>query len=236
MTSPGIQVIPSARGPASWSTTISSPQTAGVPVRGDDPRHRRQRQHHPQLRGRRDRPGQHRRRQHRARSSSPSRNGVWTGPMIFKGAGGAVSITASDFSAPPHTGTSNSFTVNPGPLAGCRCWCPARQARGGTVDGREGTPTTQQAGTPSRSRCARVDQFWNLVPRRQRQRARSARPTRSPGCRRTRGSPTARCWCQTTLYRVGGQRIWADDITNTGDAARHLERHPGDRRPVRATC
>ena len=40
-------------------------------------------------------------------------NGLWSGATTFRGAGGSVTLTCSDFSSPPHIGTSNSFTVLP---------------------------------------------------------------------------------------------------------------------------
>ena len=91
-------------------------------------------------------------------------NGVWTGPMTFRGAGGSVSVTCSDFSSPPHTGTSNSFVVNPGALAKLQVLLPGQTPAGGTAAGFSGTPTGQQAGTPFNATIRAVDQYWNRVP------------------------------------------------------------------------
>jgi hypothetical protein len=91
-------------------------------------------------------------------------NGVWTGQMTFRGAGGSVSVTCSDFSSPPHTGTSNSFVVNPGPMAKLQVLLPGQTPAGGTATGFTGTPTDQQAGTPFNATIRAVDQFWNRVP------------------------------------------------------------------------
>ncbi len=142
-------------------------------------------------------------------------NGVWAGPMVFKGSGANVSITVSDFSAPPHTGTSNSFAVNPGPLAGVQVLVPGEQPRGGTTDGREGTPNTQQAGTPFIITVRGVDQFWNLVP--------SVNDTVAFGSSDAFAGMPARvpllngqAMVQTTLFLVGGQRIWGTDVTTPG--------------------
>jgi hypothetical protein len=90
-------------------------------------------------------------------------NGVWSGPMTFKGAGGAVSFTVSDFSAPPHTGTSNSFVVNAGPVAKMFVYFPGMTPQGGTVTGFTGMPTDQQAGTTFNMTVRACDQYWNRV-------------------------------------------------------------------------
>jgi hypothetical protein len=90
-------------------------------------------------------------------------NGTWTGNVTFKGAGGAVALTAADFSAPPKIGTSNTFVVNPGPLFGLQVILPGEQAMGGTTTGKSGTPTNQTAGTPFTVTVRAVDQYWNLV-------------------------------------------------------------------------
>jgi len=213
MTSPGIQVIPAGVNKF-MINTISSPQTAGVAVsvtiRATDASGNTI-------------PGYAGDAIVQANTGAGSivpefitfSNGVWTGPMIFKGSGGAVSITASDFSAPPHTGTSNSFTVNPGPLAGVQVLVPGEQPRGGTTDGREGTVTTQQAGAPFTITVRAVDQFWNLVPGVGDSVALSSSDL-GAGMPAHIKLSNGQALIQTTLYRVGSQRIYADDITNTG--------------------
>jgi len=90
-------------------------------------------------------------------------NGTWTGNVTFKGAGGAVALTAADFSAPPKIGTSNTFVVSPGPLSGLQVILPGEQAMGGTTTGKSGTPTNQTAGNPFTITVRAVDQYWNLV-------------------------------------------------------------------------
>jgi hypothetical protein len=213
MTSPGIQVIPAGVNGFAIAT-ISSPQTAGVPavvtIRATDASGNTI----PNYAG--DAIVQ-------ANTGSGSiapefitfTAGVWSGPMVFKGSGGAVSITASDFAAPPHTGSSNSFTVNPGPLAGVQVLVPGESPRGGTTDGREGTPTTQQAGTPFNITVRGVDQFWNIVPGVNDSVALSSTDTGAgmpAHVRLTNGQVIV----QTTLYKVGSQTITASDITTLG--------------------
>ena len=90
--------------------------------------------------------------------------GEWSDQMTFKGAGAAVSFTCSDYSTPPHTGTSNNFQVLPGPLAGLQVLLPGQTARGGTATGYSGEPTAQNAGSAFTIRVRAVDEWWNLVP------------------------------------------------------------------------
>ena len=90
-------------------------------------------------------------------------NGVWQGPMTFKGAGGAVQFTVSDFSAPPHTGTSNAFAVNAGPVAKMFIYYPGMTPQGGTATGYSGVPTDQQAGATFNMTVRACDQYWNRV-------------------------------------------------------------------------
>jgi hypothetical protein len=89
--------------------------------------------------------------------------GVWTGPIVFRGAGGAVQFTCSDYATPPHFGTSAPFQVLPAAYAGLQVLLPGQTPRGGTADGVEGAPTTQAAGTPFQVRVRAVDAFFNRV-------------------------------------------------------------------------
>ena len=139
-------------------------------------------------------------------------NGLWSGPMTFRGAGGAVQFTCSDFSAPPHMGTSNSFAVQPGPLAGLQILLPGETALGGTLTGKNGTPTGQSAGSPFTMTVRAVDAWWNLVP--------------GVGDSVALGSSDAfagmpadtvltngQALVPVRLYRTGPQRLWARDLT-----------------------
>lgn len=90
--------------------------------------------------------------------------GVWTGNMVFRGAGGAVAFSVSDFSTPPHTGTSNNFQVLPGEYSGLQVLLPGQTPQGGTASGFNGTPTDQNAGSAFNITVRAVDQYWNRVP------------------------------------------------------------------------
>jgi hypothetical protein len=90
-------------------------------------------------------------------------NGEWNGNMIFRGAGGSVSFTCSDFASPPHTGTSAGFVVQPGPYVKLQVLLPGQTPQGGTATGFTGTPDTQSAGTPFNVQVRACDAFWNRV-------------------------------------------------------------------------
>ena len=140
-------------------------------------------------------------------------DGTWSGNVVFRGAGGAVALSCADFSSPPHTGTSNTFTVEPGPLAGLQVLVPDEMPRGGTADGKEGTVLGQSAGAPFQVTVRAVDAFYNLV--------------NGVGDRIQLGSTDAFATipAETTLvngqillnarlYRTGLQRIWARHADN----------------------
>ena len=161
MTSAGIQVIPNAADHFAFSA-IPSPQVAGVPVTitvratdtsgntvygysGDA------------VLGANTGSG----------TSAPTLitfvAGVWTGPVTFFGAGSSVRLTCTDFSAPPKTGTSGDVVVNPGSLTKLQIILPGETAKGGTADGKDGTPSNQTAGTPFPITVRAVDAYWNVV-------------------------------------------------------------------------
>ncbi|HKW14036.1 MAG TPA: hypothetical protein VJS69_06090, partial [Candidatus Krumholzibacteria bacterium] len=142
-------------------------------------------------------------------------NGVWQGPMTFKGAGGAVQFTVSDFSAPPHTGTSNAFAVNPGPVAKMFIYYPGMTPQGGTVTGYSGVPADQQAGATFNMTVRACDQYWNRVT------------GNSDTISLTSTDTFANMPAQITLsngellvpvkmFRSGLQRVTAHDATNSG--------------------
>ncbi len=144
-------------------------------------------------------------------------NGLWSGPILFKGAGGAVSVTCSDFSAPPHTGSSNAFTIQPGPLAGLQVLLPGETARGGTPTGKQGTPTGQSAGTAFTLTVRAVDAWWNLVS--------GVADTVALGSSDAFAAMPAdttlsngQVLLPVRLYRTGDQRIWASDASRGGVA------------------
>jgi hypothetical protein len=139
--------------------------------------------------------------------------GVWTGNVTFFGAGGAVSLTCSDFSAPPKLGTSNSFTVNPGPFAKLQVLLPGETAQGGTGDGKTGTPTGQVAGTPFTLTLRAVDAYWNLVSGVNDRVALSSTDAFA-GMPAETTLVNGQRLLPVTLYKTGAQTITASDVDN----------------------
>jgi hypothetical protein len=90
--------------------------------------------------------------------------GAWSGNLTFRGAGAGVAFTCSDYSVPPHTGASNTFTVSAGALDRLQVLLPGESARGGTANGKSGTPNGQQAGAAFTVTVLATDRFWNVVP------------------------------------------------------------------------
>ena len=137
-------------------------------------------------------------------------NGVWAGPVTFFGAGGSVSLSCYDFSSPPHSGTSNRFVVDPGPLAGVQVLVPGETAQGGTATGRSGTPLPQQAGTSFTLTLRAVDQWWNIVPGVS-DRVALGSSDAFAGIPAETTLAGGQLLLPCTLYKVGAQRIWASD-------------------------
>ncbi|UCF04097.1 MAG: hypothetical protein JSV33_09075 [bacterium] len=142
-------------------------------------------------------------------------NGVWTGDMVFKGAGAAVSFTCSDYSTPPHTGTSNSFQVQPGPFTGMQVLLPGQIPQGGTESGYSGEPMSQNAGSSFNVTVRAVDAFWNRVPGINDRIALSstdlfaAMPAETTLANGEISFPV-------TLYAQGNQTITAEDVDSAG--------------------
>jgi hypothetical protein len=142
-------------------------------------------------------------------------NGVWSGDITFKGAGGAVAFTCSDYSSPPHTGTSNSFQVAPGAYSGLQVLLPGQTPRGGTVAGFSGPPDDQNSGTPFTLTVRAVDQYWNQVPgitNRIGLSSTDAFAGMPPETTLVNGSLTL----PVTLFRAGNQTITATDLDDGG--------------------
>lgn len=209
MTSPGIVVIPSGADHFAIST-ITSPQVAGTPVsvtiRAADVSNNTV-------------PGYNGQAVLSANTGAGSispelitfTDGVWTGSMVFRGAGGAVSFTAFDFSAPPHTGTSNSFAVQPGPFSGLQVLLPGETPQGGTVDGKNGAPTGQTAGAAFTLTLRAVDAYWNLVGGIN-DRIALGSSDAFAGMPAETTLAGGQLLLPARLYRTGPQRIWASDV------------------------
>jgi hypothetical protein len=77
------------------------------------------------------------------------------------GVPGDVWIEASDGLSNPHTGQSNLFVVYPEDLDRLIIILPGEQHVPGSVTGKAGTPTDQQAGTNFIARVMATDRYWN---------------------------------------------------------------------------
>lgn len=141
--------------------------------------------------------------------------GTWSGPMTFRGAGGAVAFNVADFSAPPHSGASNSFTVLPGALAGTQVILPGETARGGTPDGKDGAPLAQTAGSPFTITVRAVDAYWNLVPGVTDLVALGSTDAFA-GMPADTTLANGQRLIPVRLFRTGAQRIWARDSSQAG--------------------
>jgi hypothetical protein len=145
-------------------------------------------------------------------------DGTWSGDITFRGAGGAVAFTCSDFSSPPHTGTSNNFQVLPGPYTGLQVLLPGQTPQGGTVAGFSGPPDDQNSGTPFTLTVRAVDDYWNRVPGITNRIALSSTDAFAdmpPETTLVNGSLTF----PVTLFRAGNQTITAADLDDTGIAS-----------------
>ena len=143
--------------------------------------------------------------------------GVWSGDMVFRGAGGAVQFTCSDYASPPHFGTSDPFQVLPAAYAGLQVLLPGQSPRGGTDDGVEGLPDTQAAGTPFQVRVRAVDRFFNRVPGIASRVALTSSDENldAPADTALVGGELA---FPVTVYRAGYQTLTATELDSTGIA------------------
>ena len=137
--------------------------------------------------------------------------GEWTGDIIFRGAGGAVSFTVSEFSSPPRTGISNTFQVQAGPFAGVQVILPGETAQGGTPTGKTGVPTNQVAGSPFSVTFRAVDQFRNLVSGVSHRIALGSSDAFA-GMPAETLLANGQVLLPVILYKAGPQRIWVSDV------------------------
>ena len=156
--------------------------------------------------------------QHGSGSITPEQitfvNGDWAGNVTFKGAGGQVSVTCSDYSSPPRQGTSNSIVVNPGPFTGLQVLLPGETPAGGTVTGNTGTPVNQSAGNLFNVTVRAVDQYWNLVPT-VTDHIDLASSDEFAQMAATAQLTGGQVLVGARLAKSGPQRIWASDSDNT---------------------
>lgn len=142
-------------------------------------------------------------------------NGIWTGSIEFRGAGGSVAFTCSDYAIPPHMGVSNNFEVLPAAYAGLQVLLPGQTPQGGTVSGFTGIPSDQYAGSSFNITVRAVDQFWNRVPGITSRIQLSATDPFAAFPAET-NLINGEVIVPVTLFKAGSQRISAHDSDSTG--------------------
>ena len=90
-------------------------------------------------------------------------DGVWTGNITLTRAGSFVSLSAEDQTLPPHTGTSNQFTVQTGTLTRLQVLLPGETATPGISPGKTGTVSPILSGSSISVRVNAVDNWWNVI-------------------------------------------------------------------------
>jgi len=139
--------------------------------------------------------------------------GIWTGDVVFRGAGGSVSLSCADYASPPHVGTSDPLQVVAGPYAGLQVLLPGQLPQGGTATGLTGTADEQAAGTAFTVLVRAVDEYFNRVT------------TMTPRVVLTSSDPNAalpdtfqlasgEASVPVTLYLAGQQTLTATDVTD----------------------
>ena len=141
--------------------------------------------------------------------------GVWTGPVTLFGAGSSVRLTCTDFSVPPRTGTSGNIQVNPASVAKLQIILPGETAKGGTADGKDGTPNNQMAGSSFPITVRAVDQYWNVVSGIG-DRVALTSTDEFAGIPAETTLVSGQIVFQGRLYKSGTQTITAHDVDNTG--------------------
>jgi hypothetical protein len=90
-------------------------------------------------------------------------NGIWTGQITLTKAGSFISLSAQDRTQPPHSGTSNQFTVQPGSLSRLQVLLPGETATPGISPGKTGSVSPILAGTNISVRVNAIDNWWNTI-------------------------------------------------------------------------
>jgi hypothetical protein len=147
-------------------------------------------------------------------------SGLWTGDVLFRGAGGSVTLTCSDFSAPPHTGSSNGFQVLPGPYVQLQVLLAGQEPKGGTEPGFSGSPTDQSAGTSFQIMVRSVDAYWNRVEGINSRIALSSTDLFADMPAETLLT-NGQLLLPVTLYRAGNQTITASDLDSPDSITPH---------------
>ncbi len=90
-------------------------------------------------------------------------NGVWSGQITLTRAASFVSVTVEDRTSPPHTGTSNQFTVQTGAFTKLQVLMQGETGTPGVAPGKTGTVSPILAGSNISTRVNAVDNWWNVI-------------------------------------------------------------------------
>ena len=143
--------------------------------------------------------------------------GSWTGPVTMYRADetsinrGNVNLYAFLASAPSKNGTSDPFTVHPGPFARIQAVLPGQTSLPGSVSGVTGSPSAQSAGAAFPVSVWSTDAYWNPVSSGDNVRLSTSDPGASPV---TGALSNGFRQFSFTLRTVGSQTLTSADLTN----------------------
>jgi hypothetical protein len=90
-------------------------------------------------------------------------DGVWSGQITLTRAGSFVSVTVNDRTSPPHSGTSNQFTVQTGTFTKLQLLMQGETGTPGIAPGKTGMVNPILAGSNISVRVNAVDNWWNII-------------------------------------------------------------------------
>jgi hypothetical protein len=145
-------------------------------------------------------------------------NGQWSGQVTLYRADetsinrGNVNIYALLDANPAINGTSDPFTVHPGPFSRVQIVVPGQSPEPGSVSGVTGSPATQAVGTNFVVDVFATDDYWNPLPSGDVVRVTSS----DPGASTPVSGSMSNGWRQFTLSlgTVGSQTLTVSDQTN----------------------
>jgi len=91
-------------------------------------------------------------------------NGIWAGNVILTKAEAYVTLSVTERSNYPHSGTSNQFNVNAGETSRLQVLLPGETATPGLSPGKTGTVNEILAGNNLNVIVNAVDDWWNINP------------------------------------------------------------------------
>ena len=124
-------------------------------------------------------------------------NGTWSGPVTMFRADetsinrGNVNLEAWLPGSPNINGTSDPFTVHPGPFSRLQIVVPGESPLPGSVSGIIGSPASQAAGVGFAVDVYSTDQWWNPIPSNDQVRITSSDPAASTPVTGTLSNGTA---------------------------------------------